>query len=98
DTGSARTILSADALAVLGIGPEPNDVLRTMRGVGGSETVFTRRLDRVTVDGRGVDAFEGPVGGGDYGFLITGILGMDFLVETQATIDLHALTIEFAPA
>lgn len=40
DTGSATTILSADAVAAVQIVPSPQDVLYTIRGVGGSEVVF----------------------------------------------------------
>ena len=45
DTGSATTLLAADIVATIGIVPLPQDVLYTLRGVGGTEVVFTRRLD-----------------------------------------------------
>jgi hypothetical protein len=44
DTGSATTILAADEVAQIGIVPESSDMLYVIRGVGGVETVFTRRL------------------------------------------------------
>lgn len=80
DTGSASTVLSADAADQLSIFPEPSDRLRTLRGIGGRELVFTRRLDRIDVDGHGLDSFEAEIGGMDYGFNINGILGMDYLL------------------
>jgi predicted aspartyl protease len=51
DTGSASTVLSSDLVAQIGIVPEASDRLRTLRGVGGRELVFTRRLDRLEVVG-----------------------------------------------
>ena len=45
DTGSATTILAADQVSQIGIVPEPSDTLYTIRGVGGIETVFTRRIE-----------------------------------------------------
>lgn len=44
DTGSASTVLSADAVAPLSISPEPGDRLRTLRGIGGRELVFTNGI------------------------------------------------------
>jgi predicted aspartyl protease len=96
DTGSASTVLSADALAQLSIAPEPGDRLRALRGIGGRELVFTRRLDRLEVDGHGLDGFEVEVGGMDYGFAISGILGMDFLLGTKAIVNLGDLTVDFS--
>jgi len=40
--------------------------------------------------------FEIEVGGMDYNFEIDGILGMDFLLNTNASIDFSKLTIEFS--
>ena len=42
DTGPARTMFSADVVAQIGLIPEPEDTLLTVRGVGGAEVVFTR--------------------------------------------------------
>ena len=40
DTGSAHTVLAADAVAAIGIALEPNDILYNIREVGGTEVVF----------------------------------------------------------
>ena len=93
DTGSASTVLSADVAAGLGIVPESGDRLRTLRGVGGREVVFTRRVDRLEVDGHGVDGVDVEVAGMDYGFAIKGILGMDFLLRAGAVVNLRDLTL-----
>jgi len=95
DTGSAKTLLSADYLAHIDLIPTPQDVLYTVRGVGGSEVVFARRVERVRVGERVVPNFEIEVGGMDYGFDISGILGMDFLLHTGAVIDLKDLELTF---
>ncbi len=51
DTGSASTIFSADRLLEIGVVPEPLDALHRLRGVGGTEYAFTKRLDLLAVDG-----------------------------------------------
>lgn len=97
DTGSASTVLSADMVSQAGLVPEPDDVLHTIRGVGGAEVVFMRRVDRLQFGSQqGLDDFEIEVGGMDYGFEINGILGTDFLMDTGAIINLRDLRLEFA--
>jgi hypothetical protein len=96
DTGSASTILAADAVSVIQLTPQPTDELRIIRGVGGTEIVFSRVVDFVAVSDMIVPSFEIEVGGMDYGFPVNGILGMDFLNKTGAIINLRDLQIEFA--
>ncbi|MEA3439941.1 MAG: retropepsin-like aspartic protease [Chloroflexota bacterium] len=96
DTGSATTILAADIVAEIQIAPMPDDDLHIIRGVGGREAVFTRVIDNLRVGERSLTEFEIEVGGMDYGFEINGILGMDFLTQAGAIIDLGTLRIEFA--
>jgi len=97
DTGSASTILSADMVSQVELVPEPDDILHAIRGVGGSEVVFIRRIDRLQIGSeRGLDGFEIEVGGMDYGFEINGILGMDFLTGVGAIINLRDIRLEFA--
>ena len=96
DTGSGGTIFSADAVAEIGIVPQPQDVLRHIHGVGGSEVVFMRKVELLQVGAYSQRDFEIEVGGMDYGFELGGILGMDFLLASGAQIDLKRLTLEFA--
>lgn len=96
DTGSATTILAADTVIAVQILPAPEDILHTIRGVGGTETVFTRRIDYLQVGEHKLSDFEIEVGGMDYGFEINGILGMDFLTRTSAIINLREMRITFA--
>jgi predicted aspartyl protease len=91
DTGSSSTIFSADRLLEIGVAPEPFDAVRRLRGVGGTEFAFTKRLDLLTVGDIEVSDFEIEVGAMDYGFPADGILGLDFLLKTGAVIDLRRL-------
>ncbi|MGC4113616.1 MAG: retropepsin-like aspartic protease [Myxococcales bacterium] len=95
DTGSASTVISADAVEPLGLVLEPTDVLDSLRGIGGREFVFRRVVDSLRLGERAIDSFKLEIGGMDYGFAISGILGMDFLVRAGAVIDLGKRTIEF---
>ena len=95
DTGSASTILAADSLIEVGIEPAADDILHTIRGVGGIEVVYLRKVDSLKVGGVGAAGFEIEVGGMDYGFEISGILGMDFLRSVGAIINLSEMRLEF---
>jgi hypothetical protein len=95
DTGSASTILAADWVERVGIVPQPEDRLYLIRGIGGNEVVFSRRVAYLQVGQYQLPHFEVEVGGMDYGFEINGIMGMDFLVQSKARLDLGALIIEF---
>ncbi|MFN2291113.1 MAG: retropepsin-like aspartic protease [Anaerolineae bacterium] len=96
DTGSASTILAAHLVAQAGIEPEMSDTLYTIRGVGGTEAVFSRRVDLLQVGPSTVADFEIEVGGMDYGFEINGILGMDYMLQTGMILNLHDLSLEFS--
>lgn len=95
DTGSASTILAAHMVAEAGIEPEMSDILYTIRGVGGTEAVFTRRVD-LQVGPSTVADFKIEVGGMDYGFEINGILGMDYMLQAGVIINLDDLSLEFS--
>lgn len=97
DTGSAGTLLSADLMARIGIVPEPSDSLHTVRGVGGTEVVFPRTVDYLQLDNRQVSDFLVEIGAVDYGFPLNGILGMDYLTQIGAIINLRRREITFAP-
>ena len=51
DTGSARSVFAADKVAEIGISLEPQDAIHRIAGVGGSEFVFTKTIDRGTTPG-----------------------------------------------
>jgi len=96
DTGSASTILAADIVVNVQIIPRAEDILHAIHGVGGSEVVFTGRIDYLRVGERSIADFEIEVGGMDYGFKINGILGMDCLTRAGAIVNLREMKIEFA--
>ncbi len=95
DTGSATTIFSADIMALVNIIPSPDDLLFTIRGVGGIEVVFSRRIDHLRLGEHSLSNFDIEIGGMDYGFEINGILGMDFLRRAGAIINLRELRMNF---
>lgn len=94
DTGSARTVFSIDMVSNLQIAPSPNDVLHTIRGVGGTEVVFMRQLEALQVGECLLSNFETEIGALDYGFDIHGILGMDFLCRAGAVLDFSKLDMQ----
>lgn len=96
DTGSAGTIFAADRLLEIGVAPEPADAIRRIRGVGGTEYVFTKSLDRLAVGEMEIDRFEIEIGAMDYGFPADGILGLDYLLKAGALIDLRRLELRFS--
>lgn len=96
DTGSVGSIFSTDKVLTFGLMYEPDDRIHRIRGVGGSEFVFTKRVDNLAVGKLKVNDFHIEVGAMDYGFDLDGIIGMDFLTKVGAIIDLAKL--EMYPA
>jgi len=59
----------ADRIVTSRTGLAPNDKLHRLRGVGGHEHVFLRRVDRFAVGEHGLDDFDIEIGEMDYGDL-----------------------------
>jgi predicted aspartyl protease len=97
DTGSSSTVMSADLVEAIGIVPRPDDILNKLRGIGGTEVVYSRVVDRLAVGDAYLSDFDIEIGGMDYGFEIYGIIGMDFLRRTGSVINLRDMTLEFMP-
>lgn len=93
DTGSAGTVFSIDQMSLAGLEYAADDTVHRIHGVGGTEFVFSKVVDRVAIDSISVDNFEIEVGGLDYGFEMDGILGLDFLIHVGAVIDLSTLEV-----
>ncbi|HMQ55987.1 MAG TPA: retropepsin-like aspartic protease [Anaerolineae bacterium] len=93
DTGSAGSIFSIDQVDALNLLPEPTDKIEQVRGVGGIEYVFTKRIDLLRLGSLEVLDFEIEVGAMKYGFDIDGIIGLDFLMQTKAIVDLSTFKI-----
>jgi hypothetical protein len=93
DTGSAATLFSVEEVSKLGLVPEPADPIRRVRGVGGSEFVFSKRLDKLSLGDLALEDFPVQIGAMDYGFPIQGLIGLDFLMQAGAVINLEKLEI-----
>lgn len=93
DTGSAGTVFNTLRLREMGIGFAPGDPVHKIRGVGGSEFVFSKKLERISVFELELQDFDVEVSPMKYGIDMDGILGLDFLTQTRAIIDLDALTL-----
>lgn len=93
DTGSGGSVFAADDVLRLGLLPEPEDPILRVRGIGGTEYVFSKRLDALRLGSMQVNAFKIQVGAMDYGFRLQGILGLDFLLQAGTVIDLKELEI-----
>nr|VFJ47969.1 MAG: hypothetical protein BECKFW1821A_GA0114235_10187 [Candidatus Kentron sp. FW] len=77
-------------LASIDISPLPDDEVHRIRGVGGFEYVFAKRIELLRVGDLSTKDFDIELGQLDYGYRINGILGADFLVKTNAIIDFDA--------
>jgi len=93
DTGSAGTILKYDSVKSIGINQEADDEIHRICGVGGKEFVFAKRIDRISLNDALVAGFQVEIGAMEYGFEIEGILGLDFLTQIGAIIDLKEFQI-----
>ena|SRR5699024_236502 len=95
DTGSSGTIVSTDLAESIGIIAEEDDMIYRITGVGGSEFVFTKKIDSIKIADAEIRDFILEVGAMNYGFDLDGIIGLDFLQKIKAIINLDKLTIDF---
>lgn len=94
DTGSASTLISAEIAVQLDLGPEPNDIIREIRGVGGSEYVYEKCIEEIQCGSKCMENFKIQVGDMDYGFEMNGIIGYNFLKASKIQIDLDNMVIK----
>lgn len=87
DTGSAGTIFNADVVRAIGVIPESNDVVDTIRGVGGVEYVYTKHFDSIFLGDVNLENFQVEIGSMEYGMAIDEILGFDFISSLNLVID-----------
>jgi len=97
DTGSVGTIFPTDKVLAIGLQYEADDIVHRIRGVGGAEFVFAKKVDRLSLGELQVNDFEVEVGAMDYGIEIDGIIGMNFLTQIGAVVDLAKLEVYQAP-
>ena len=93
DTGSATTILSTEAAIGLGLGPQPDDKINLVRGVGGVEAVYEKNVERIILDTATLKNFKIDVGAMQYGFEINAIVGMDVLKQAKAIVNFYEMTL-----
>jgi hypothetical protein len=91
DTGSAQSLFKEEDVGAIGLLIDDTTGFRQFRGVGGRERVYIRHVSSISVVPLEVRNLEIGIGRVDYGFGIRGILGMDFLLQTRAMIDLSTL-------
>ncbi len=94
DTGSTKSVFKENLVEKINIKPEPEDILGSIRGIGGTEFVYIKQIDLLYLDNTCVRNFKVDIGEMDYDFDIDGILGMDFLLKINAIIDLNNLIIK----
>ena len=94
DTGSGGSVFSADKVGEIGLFFEAEDKMRRISGVGGSEFVFSKRVNQLSIGDLVVTSFDIEVGEMNYGFELEGIIGMDFLCQVNAVLDLSRLKID----
>jgi hypothetical protein len=87
DTGSAGTIFNANLVGTIGVFPEGNDVVDTIRGVGGVEYVYTKYFESIHFGDVSLEDFQVEIGNMDYGMEINGIIGFDFISAANLLID-----------
>jgi len=96
DTGSAGTVFKTDALELIGVFPLPTDPLRLLRGIGGDEAVIEKSIEALQVGALVIAPFTIQIGAVDYGIVMDGILGLDFLLRAHALIDLESMQLRSA--
>jgi hypothetical protein len=96
DTGSLGSIFPADRVAEIGLEMEAQDSIYRIRGVGGSEFVFAKQVHALEIGDLTASDFEIEIGAMEYGFDIDGIIGMDFLLQVGAILDLGQLEVSGA--
>jgi len=75
----------------IGVTVAADDVVYNVRGIGGTEPVFERRLARLSVGQMELSDFPVEIAAMQYGFPLDGILGLDFLLAVGAVINLANL-------
>jgi len=93
DTGSATTIISTETAISLGLGPQPDDELNLVRGVGGVESVYEKYVDIIVLDTAALNKMRVDVGAMQYGFEMDAIVGMDILEKAKVLINFNEMTL-----
>lgn len=84
---------AVDWVETIDLLPEPVDPIRQIRGIGGTEFVFSKQVEQLVAGELAVNDFDIEVGAMKYGFALDGIIGLDFLLKTKAVINLAHMEI-----
>ncbi len=93
DTGSGSTVISRDIAFEIGLKPEPTDLINSVQGIGGSESVIEKKIDSIILDDTVASDFHIQVSAMDYGIELEAIVGLDLLTHCRATMDLNNFTL-----
>ena len=93
DTGAVHTIISADAVADIGIFFQDGDKLISMKGIGGTEYSFRKEVESICFDAIEINQIKLDFGTLE-GFDINGLIGLDILLVNGFIINLNDLTLE----
>lgn len=88
DTGSSSTVISRDIAHSLGLKPEPTDIINSVQGIGGSESVIEKKIDAIEIDKVAAGNFNIQVGAMNYGIEIDAIIGLDLLTTCRVVMNL----------
>jgi hypothetical protein len=73
--------------------PEPNDLINSVQGIGGSESVYEKKIDSIKLDSLSAIDFHIQVGAMDYGIELEAIIGLDLLTKCRVVLDLNEFTL-----
>jgi predicted aspartyl protease len=94
DTGAAESIISPDVVDDIGIFAELYDNISSYYGIGGSiHNFFTKEIDEVWIDTVKLQQVKVDFGVIDPKGKISGLLGLDLLLKTNAVIDLMKMVL-----
>lgn len=93
DTGSTGTVFAIDRFDASILFPEPEDAIHQISGIGGSEYVFSKKVESLALGEIQVQDFPVEFGAMRYGVPLDGIIGLDFLLDTGSVIDLGQLEV-----
>ena len=90
DTGSATTLINSDYIKTDG-----TEIIDTIYGVGGYETILNKHIDIFKVNGFIIENIKIDLGDMDFGIQLDAILGLDTLTILRANINIKDSILSF---
>ncbi|WP_151735387.1 retropepsin-like aspartic protease [Paenibacillus tengchongensis] len=91
DTGASHTLISADAVADVGVFFENGDEIVTAFGIGGEESCFRKAFDSIQLGDINIKNVKLDVGSLHEKLAINGLFGLDLLMKANMVLDLAEL-------